>query len=582
MSELRLQDNSSVLAGDSLELVPLRALNEFVYCPRLHHLMYVQGIFVQNADTIEGAAQHRRAEKRRPKRPRTRKQSEEKEDEAEAVSPWPVPPAELYLGSPVLGLVGKLDAMRIEDGRHVPVEYKRGAAPAPDRTIELEGQPLCPGAWPGDQIQVAAQVMLLEANGYSSSYGLLHYRASHSTVRIALDEPLRALVRIVAERTRAGALAPMPQPLIDSPKCVRCSLNTVCLPEETNTLLKRIEEPRRIVPGRDDGGCLYLVTQGARVGLDGEALRITLPDLPEERVLLKDVASVVVMGNVQVTTQALVTLMEAGRPVTYTTRTGRLLGTACGLTGKNVALRRQQLLAAEKHEAALAIARGIVQSKISNQRTLLRRSGRVAEAALEELTSAVSAAARSPDVASLLGEEGRAAHVYFREFPSLLQEETRMRSEMDGRNRRPPRDPVNAMLSFGYALLAKDAATACAATGFDPMIGFLHAMRAGRPALALDLMEAFRPLVVDSIVVRCVNTRAVTPESFHRSQAGVILSAPGRLAFLKAYEQRMDELITNPVFGYRMRYRRMLELEARLLARHLEGELPAYRPLTTR
>jgi CRISPR-associated protein Cas1 len=569
---------SGVDAG--LELVPLRALNEYVYCPRLHHLMYVQGIFVDSPDTIEGAAQHRRAERRRP---RGKRQSpSEGETHLEEASPWSQPPAQLHLGSAELELVGKLDALRIEDGSYVPVEYKRGAAPSADRPIEYAGVSLPSGAWPGDQIQVAAQVMLLEANGYPSRHGLLHYRASHTTVHVAVDDDLRRLVKLVAERARAAVQQSMPAPLVDSPKCVRCSLAPVCLPEETNALLHRIEEPRRIIPGRDDAGCLYLVTPGTRVGLSGEGLVITVPDAGDHRVLLKDVASVMVMGNIQVTTQALHALMEAGRTVTFTTRSGRLVGTASGLTTKNVTLRMVQVAVCGDRARALAIAQGIVSAKIANQRTLLRRSARVPAPVLDELAGCQEAVARTADITALMGEEGRAARTYFQHFPALLQGDPEVHGDMEGRNRRPPRDPVNALLSFGYALLAKDAMTACVAAGFDPMVGFLHVVRPGRPALALDLMEAFRPLIVDSVVVRSINTRAVTAASFQRSQAGVLLTAAGRLVFLRAYDQRMDELVTHPVFGYRMSYRRMLELEARLLGRHLEGELPAYRPLVTR
>jgi CRISP-associated protein Cas1 len=557
--------------------VPLRALNEFVYCPRLHHLMYVQGVFVESADTIEGTAQHRRAERRRPKKSRA-----EEDVGPEAPHTWPSIPADLHLGSTRLGLVGKLDALRQTDGEFVPVEYKRGAAPDPERLIELDGVRLAPNAWAGDQVQLAAQIMLLRDNGYSATHGLLHYRLSHTTVRVDLTPELEQIVASVAARARAASQGPMPAPLIDSPKCIRCSLASVCLPEETNCLLNRIEEPRRIIPGREDGGCLYLVTPGTRVGISSETLCITVPDQPERRVPLKDVTSVMAMGQVQITTQALHALMESGRSVTYATRSGRLVGTVAGVATKNVLLRAEQVRASSSIERALHIARGIVSAKISNQRTLLRRSGRAPEHVLEDLATGQQATDRVGSLDELRGLEGMAARRYFEHFPSMLHGDPELQGDMSGRNRRPPRDPVNAMLSFGYALLAKDATTACVAAGFDPMVGFLHTLRPGRPALALDLMESFRPLIVDSVVVRCVNTRSVTVRDFHRSQAGVLLAAAGRAAFLRAYEQRMEELVTHPTFGYRMSYRRMLELESRLLARHLEGELPAYRPLVTR
>ena len=153
---------------------------------------------------------------------------------------------------------------------------------------------------------------------------------------------------------------------------------------------------------------------------------------------------------------------------------------------------------------------------------------------------------------------------------------------MEGRNRRPPRDPVNAMLSLGYSLLAKDLTVACYAVGFDPYIGFYHQPRFGRPALALDLMEPFRPLIVDSAVLTAINTGMVTPRDFVRVGGSMALTASGRKAVFRAYELRMDTLVTHPLFDYRVSYRRMLEIQSRLLARVLDGEIGEYPVFTTR
>ena len=153
---------------------------------------------------------------------------------------------------------------------------------------------------------------------------------------------------------------------------------------------------------------------------------------------------------------------------------------------------------------------------------------------------------------------------------------------MDGRNRRPPRDPVNALLSLGYSLLAKDLTVACYAVGFDPYVGFYHQPRFGRPALALDLMEPFRPLIVDSAVLTAINTGMVTAGDFVRAGGAVALTACGRKGFFRAYEMRMDTLVTHPLFEYRVSYRRLLEIQSRLLARVLEGEIGEYPVFTTR
>ena len=154
--------------------------------------------------------------------------------------------------------------------------------------------------------------------------------------------------------------------------------------------------------------------------------------------------------------------------------------------------------------------------------------------------------------------------------------------DFTARNRRPPRDPVNALLSLAYSLLAKDLTVACSAVGFDPMMGFYHQPRFGRPALALDLMEPFRPLIAESAVLNAINTRMVTAKDFVRAGRAVALTPGGRRGFFQAYEVRMDTLVTHPIFDYRVCYRRLLEMQARLLAKVLEGELDEYAVFVTR
>jgi CRISP-associated protein Cas1 len=194
----------------------------------------------------------------------------------------------------------------------------------------------------------------------------------------------------------------------------------------------------------------------------------------------------------------------------------------------------------------------------------------------------------------LLGIEGNAARLYFGDFAGMIKPDDDdfasekaqaaeiRRFDFEGRNRRPPRDPVNALLSLAYSLLAKDLTVACYAVGFDPYIGYYHQPRFGRPALALDLMEPFRPLIADSAVLTAINTEMVTARDFVQVGGSVALTAGGRKGFFRAYELRMDALVTHPLFDYRVSYRRLLEIQARLLARVLEGEIGEYPVFTTR
>lgn len=200
--------------------------------------------------------------------------------------------------------------------------------------------------------------------------------------------------------------------------------------------------------------------------------------------------------------------------------------------------------------------------------------------ALRAITGALRRADNARDLDILRGHEGEAAAAYFAALPAILP--APWQSDFCGRSRRPPRDRVNALLSFGYALLTRDATAAAARVGLEPMLGFLHVVHPGRPALALDLIEPFRAAWVDTAVLRLLATRGISRDDFVFSSAGVALTDAGRRALLGAYERRADELTTHPRFGYRMSYRRLLELEARVLGKWLVGEIDRYTPLWTR
>jgi CRISPR-associated protein Cas1 len=258
---------------------------------------------------------------------------------------------------------------------------------------------------------------------------------------------------------------------------------------------------------------------------------------------------------------------------------------------KNVFLRQRQFAMSQEPWFCRSLAEKLVAGKIRNQRTMLLRNHiEPAARVLAEMKQMAERAERAGSLEELLGLEGNGARLYFGAFSGLIKVDSGdgdlgdggFTFDFDGRNRRPPRDPVNALLSLGYSMLAKDFQVACYAVGFDPMVGFYHQPRFGRPALALDLMEPFRPLVVDSAVVSAINTRMVTARDFLTVGDSVALKPEGRKAFYRAYESRMDQLVTHPLFEYRVSYRRMLEIQTRLLAKVLEGEVGSYPVFTTR
>lgn len=560
------------VASEAIRAIPARGLNELVYCPRLYHLMYVQGLFDDSADTIEGKAQHKR-----------RRVSAKTDDEGKEEIPWrPDEARNLTLADPELGIVGRFDVLFHDEAFTIPVEDKHGPAPSGHRPFIVGDIALSASAWDNDQIQLAAQMSLLKANGHDCREGRLYYRKTRSLVTIPWTPELaEALAWSVGEARRLWD-APMPDPLLDSPKCIRCSLNHVCLPDETHVLKGRIQEPRRLHPGRDDAGILYVTQPGTSISKDGECLKIVRRDGETASVPLKEVAQVCVFGNCQITTQALLTLTENGASVAYLTGGGWLRAVTIPPLTKNVLLRRSQFLTFTDGARCLELARGVVTAKINNQRTLLRRNRKndIRESlfALKKL-SRQSMTAES--AATLRGIEGAAARVYWEEFGRLLSFHGAP-FEMDGRNRRPPRDPVNAMLSYGYALLLRDWHIALAGVGLDSLFGFYHAPEPGRPSLALDMMEAFRPLIVDSTVLRVAAEGGFSPSDFIQLKGCCAFQKEAKRKWIKAYERRVDELVTHPAFGYRLSYRRVFHVEARLLSRVLEGELTNYRPLETR
>ncbi|QQE74750.1 CRISPR-associated endonuclease Cas1 [Brevibacillus composti] len=554
-----------------MSTIPIRMLNEVQYCERLFYIMHVQGLFEDSVDTIEGTAQHRRAEMRLRK------------GEIAPEELWGNAPFSLHLGDEQLGIVGKLDTVSLEDNQWSPVEAKHSSSPDASRSFFVGEYELSGSAWPNDQIQLCAQGMLLRSNGYRSDYGFLYYRGNKRKVKIEFTEELVKATQACIDRAKIIEKSGIPGPLQDSNKCFRCSMNYVCLPDETNYLLGTSTNIRKIVPDRSDGGVLYVMEHGARLGKSGESLTISYKDGRVDDIPIKDLVHVTLMGNVQCSTQLLHFLMACGVSISYLSSHGKLVAVTTPPVSKNIGVRKNQFIKFQHPEIALKLARWIVQAKIANQRTLIRRNGNVQKTVLHEMKELQKKAEIVESLDSLRGIEGRAGRLYMQSFPTMLKKlEYEEKLIMNGRNRRPPKDPVNALLSLGYTLLARDVYATCVNVGLDPLFGFYHSMEPGRPSLALDIMEPFRPLIVDSVVLRVLNTGEVQREDFYWGPDSCQLKKNGRKAFFAAYERRMQEMLTHPSFGYKISYRRTLELETRMVARYLDGELPEYRPLITR
>jgi len=540
------------------ELIPARMLNEYAYCPRLFFLEWVDQLWADSADTAEGDRQHRRV------------------DAGGGAAPLPAEGAlkqawSVELASERLGITAKLDLLEAAGDGVVPVDTKKGR-PRPGG-----------GIWEADAIQLCAQVLLLREHGYAVERGEIFYAETRQRVPLVITPSLiEQTLRVVDEARRVATRLAPPPPLRSSPKCAGCSLAGICLPDEVNVLAGREESrPRRLIAADPDASPVYVTEQGSMIGIDGGQLVVSKFREELVSVRLIDVLHVAPFGNVQVTAQCMRTLFDRGINVFHFTYGGWLAGVSAGLPGKNVMLRIRQAGAAARRD--LAAPRRMIQGKIRNGRVLLRRNGDGLERTVAQLAGLAEQAGQATDAATLLGIEGAAARLYFEAFPSLLRSDDLPGRPFTGlRNRRPPADAVNCLLSFCYALLAKEMLAACLVVGFDPYLGLFHRPRFGRPALALDLAEEFRPLLADSCVLTLVNNREISASDFVVRAGAVSLTADGRRAVLRAWERRMTTSVRHPVFGYSVTYRRAVELQARILAAHLVGELPEYEPLVTR
>lgn len=548
---------------DVPDLVPARMVNEFSYCKRLFFLEWVHAQFADNTDTVEGRWHHRAA------------------DEPGGAVPLPGEgevrvARSVMLSSSELGLVAKIDLLEgAPDGTVVPVDTKRGSPPN-----------IPAGAWEPERVQVCVQGLLLREHGYRCDHGVLWFAETRQRVIVELDEVLVARTfELLAELRAVASSSVPPPPLLDSPKCPRCSLVGICLPDETNALAARSEvPPRRLLPRGPAARPLYVTEQGVTVGKRQGRVEITRKGELIHSIRLLDVSQVCVFGNGQVTTQLLRELFARELPVCWFSYGGWFSGIAEGLPSKHVELRRHQVAVAG--QGGLAIARRMVEGKIRNSRTLLRRNARIRpETTIDALRGLAAQATGAESISSLLGIEGAAARLYLGSFADMLRSDQRLPGagfSFEHRTRRPPLDPVNCLLSYLYALLVKDLTATAFTVGFDPYIGVYHRPRFGRPALALDLAEEFRPLIAESVAINLVNNGEVKGSDFVFRAGGVALTPAGRKTVLSGYERRLDTDITHPTFGYKISYRRTLEVQARVLGAHLLGEIPEYVPFMTR
>lgn len=531
--------------GAQEPLLRVMALHALVYCERLFYLEEVEELRVADHAVYDGRRAH-------------------EELEGGVL-------ASFTLEAPALGLRGRVDAIRRQDGTLIPIEVKRGHA------AKGEG---ADAAWRTDRVQIGAYALLLEeTQGVSISEGRVRYLADRKTVRLPVDEELRAEVRGCIARARMLRQQVHRPPVTDNERlCPRCSLAPVCLPEEERLAQDGAHRPTRLFPPHGDRLTLHVLESGTQVGRRGDELVVRPREGEEQRYPVRQVGSVVIHGYGQITTQGLRLCADHEVAVQWMTTSGLVMGWF-GDVAVSAQRHLRQFEALREEGERLRLAKQLVRSKVEMQLQFLLRSTRGAErgaemeGVLRRVREALALATRATDAVTLLGCEGAAAAAYFEGLGQLLREGLDERLRYGGRSRRPSGDRFNALLNYGYGMLYREVLAAISAVGLHPGVGFYHRPRSAAPPLVLDLMELFRVPLVDMALVGALNRGTFDADGdFVEAGRQVWLSDSGRSKAIELFERRKQDEWRHNVVGYSLSYSRLIELEVRLLEKELNGE----------
>jgi len=541
--------STTITLAQEQDTLRVNALHALAYCPRLFYLEEVEELYTQDAAVFAGRRLHAEIEK------------EESEE-------W----QELVLENNELGLRGKVDALRTRNGQTIPYEHKKGRC--------YRDASNKPQAWQSDRLQILAYACLIEAAlGITVPEGRIRYHTDNVLVHVPLDDAGRREVREAIARARQLKQTTERPPITSNERlCVRCSLAPVCLPEETRCAQNESYQPIRLFPEDDDRQVIHVLEAGTCIGKSGEQLKITKRDQSTTAIAARQIGQVVLHSYAQISTQAIYFCAEQDIGIHFISGGGRYVGSIDTRAG-SIQRRIRQYKALSDPTFCLQLVRQLVTCRGQSQRKFLMRGQRgesansVLATAIEQMQRVLKQVPSAESISSLLGLEGNLAALYFKTLPELLSEGVPAELQFSNRNRRPPCDRFNALLSFGYSLLLKDVMNAILVVGLEPALGFYHQPRTQAPPLALDLMEIFRVPLVDLPVIGSINRGQWDVQAdFEVRGQQVWLSDSGRRKFISIYERRKEENWKHPVLGYSLTYRRLLELEVRLLEKEWMGE----------
>jgi len=525
-------------------LMRVMALHALAYCERLFYLEEVEEIRVADHRIYAGRTLH---------------------EEIDTTGEW----STVILESEHWRLKGKIDYVRYRDGAICPFEHKRGRSRGDE-------------AWPSDRLQIIAYAVLLaEHLDRPVPEGRIRYHSSNKTVRVLIDESaLDDLRRALARASDLSAAIDRPPVAENEHLCVRCSLAPVCLPEEERLLTALdaealpAQKPQRLFPSDDERTVLHVTEAGTRVGKRGEQIVVTPLEGDPRAFPSRSLSALILHGAVQVSAQLIQYAAANDIALHWLSGGGAYIGGLATPGGVQRRLRQYRGLS----DAALreSLTRRLVRAKVENQLGFVLRSARArgrleqTASAVDGLRAALRGIKRDHDIDTLRGHEGMAGRHYFNAVRDLLDPDQRLMA-FTSRNRRPPHDPFNAALGFGYSLLYRDVMAAIICVGLDPALGFFHAPRSAAWPLALDLMELFRTTLWDMPLIGSVNRRQWTQDHFSITPRQVWLSTKGRKQAIALYEKRKQERWRHPVLDYSLSYARAIELEVRLLEKEWSG-----------
>lgn len=551
-------------------LIRVMALHALAYCERLFYLEEVEEIRVADANVYVGRRMHENLDKG----------------------------PDIYtleLASERLGIRGKVDCIRRQSGQLVVYEHKKGRS--------KEGK----DAWPSDRLQAIAYSLLLASHtGETIQEARVRYHADRKTIKIPVcsEEAEKEVQTAVARAKELRDTLERPPVTVSERQCRTCSLAPVCLPEEERFAHLEKAKPQRLFPPEDERRVIHVVEQGCSIRKDGEQLVVYFPDGNKKPLPGMAISSLVLHGNVQVSTQTIHFCAANNIGVHWLSFGGHYVGALTAGAG-GVQRRNRQYSAFQaplfKTKLALRLAKAKVENQlkyilravrsrkdlnpipqmegqISGMRIEIQGLGQIhreLDFLCEENTPIETIKDHQELLSSFMdsirGHEGMAGRLYFSLLPAVLNLNKEDFLYFEGRNRRPPKDPFNALLSFGYALLYKDCVSSLLAVGLDPSFGFFHTPRSAAYPLALDLMELFRVILWDIPLIGSVNRKQWSKNDFEITASQVWLNSDGRRKAIQIYENRKQEKWKHPVLNYSLSYARTIELEARLLEKEWTG-----------